>query len=163
MGPAAGRRSGSGFGASVEVGAGGDDSGRRATTTSGAGATVGVTGVGAAGSSGSCADSSGAAPSAADLDTAEHTCNYLLANLDAIYAPEKRPADTKEADWVKAKQDMKVFAQKTLRFLAHQPHCAIRGIVESLTQYKPGGDVGEPKVSSRENKESTGTCCHHAH
>jgi hypothetical protein len=57
-------------------------------------------------------------PSAADLDTAEHTCNYLLANLDAIYAPEKRPADTKEADWVKAKPEMKAFAQKTLGWIA---------------------------------------------
>jgi tetratricopeptide (TPR) repeat protein len=55
--------------------------------------------------------------SAADLETAERTCTSLLGNLDTIYGPEKRPADTKEADWIKAKPEMKVFAQKTLGWI----------------------------------------------
>ena len=53
-------------------------------------------------------------PQAADLEIAEKESLYLLSHLDAVYAPDKRPADTKEADWVKAKPEMKTFAQKTL-------------------------------------------------
>src|SRR5713226_7825938 len=49
-------------------------------------------------------------PTAADLETAEMTCNRLLSGLDEIYAVDKRPADTKEADWAKAKLEMKAFA-----------------------------------------------------
>jgi len=56
-------------------------------------------------------------PTAADLETAEMTCNRLLSGLDEIYAVDKRPADTKEADWAKAKLEMKAFAQKTLGWI----------------------------------------------
>jgi hypothetical protein len=56
-------------------------------------------------------------PSAADLETAAQACTYLLANLDAVYATDKRPADTKEADWAKAKPEMRIFAQKTLGWI----------------------------------------------
>jgi hypothetical protein len=69
-------------------------------------------------------------PSAADLETAEKTCDYILTNLDTIYGADKRPADTKEADWAKAKPEMKAFAQKTLGWIYWTRKDAERAEVE---------------------------------
>jgi hypothetical protein len=53
----------------------------------------------------------------ADLDAAEKTSAYLLDHLDAVYAKDNKPPDTKEEDWAKAKPEMKAFAQKTLGYI----------------------------------------------
>jgi len=56
-------------------------------------------------------------PSAADLDTAEKTSNYILTNLDAIYAPDKKPADKTPEAWAQLKPQMKVYAQRTIAWI----------------------------------------------
>lgn len=57
-------------------------------------------------------------PNAAELDAAEKASTYLLANLDAIYAADKKPATQSAADWEKLKPQMQVYAQKTLGVIA---------------------------------------------
>jgi len=56
-------------------------------------------------------------PSAQDLDTAEKACTHMIGNLDAIYAPNKKPADKSPDQWEKLKPDMKVFAQRTIGYI----------------------------------------------
>lgn len=54
---------------------------------------------------------------AADLDIAERAATTILANLDGIYAKENRPGEMTDADAVRAKPDMLVFAQKTVGWI----------------------------------------------
>lgn len=53
------------------------------------------------------------APTEAELDIAARATVTILANLDAIYAKENRPAEMTDADAAKAKPEMQLFAQKT--------------------------------------------------
>src|SRR5579863_4838685 len=53
-------------------------------------------------------------PTAADLELAEKTTNYLIDNLDQIYAAANKPAGLKDEDWAKAKGDSKPYGMKTL-------------------------------------------------
>ena len=56
----------------------------------------------------------------ADLDAGEKAADYILANLDTIYSKENRPPDMTEDAANKAKPELKVFAQKTLGYVALQ-------------------------------------------
>ena len=56
-------------------------------------------------------------PAAADLDTAEKAANYILANLDTIYAPDKKPANQTAAQWEQTKAAMKPYAQRTIGWI----------------------------------------------
>jgi len=57
-------------------------------------------------------------PSPADLDTAEKASTYVLANLDALYDPAKKPANQTDAQWTQLKATMKAFAQRTIGWIA---------------------------------------------
>ena len=51
-----------------------------------------------------------------DLDTAERIAHYLIANADAIFAPDKKPKGASDAQWAQAKPTMVKFAQFTLGY-----------------------------------------------
>ncbi len=53
----------------------------------------------------------------ADLDTAEKVARYLLANADAIFAPDKMPPGATPAQWAQAKPTMVNFSQFTLGYI----------------------------------------------
>jgi tetratricopeptide (TPR) repeat protein len=53
----------------------------------------------------------------ADLDTAEKLAHTLLANPDAIYGADKKPAGVDDAAWAKTKPTMVNFAQFTLGYI----------------------------------------------
>ncbi len=71
-------------------------------------------------------------PTPTDLEVTEQAANQLLTNLDSIYAPANKPPETKDEDWAKAKPEMKVFAQRTLTWLAVQRKDNQRTEVEAL-------------------------------
>lgn len=50
----------------------------------------------------------------ADLDTIDKTARYILANIDKIYAADKKPQGTTDAQWNAAKPTMEKFAQFTI-------------------------------------------------
>ena len=50
----------------------------------------------------------------ADLDTIDRTARYILANIDKIYAADKKPQGTSDAQWNAAKPTMEKFAQFTI-------------------------------------------------
>ena len=54
----------------------------------------------------------------ADLDTTEKTARFILANLDKIYAADKKPQGTADAQWTAAKPTMQKFAQFTIARVA---------------------------------------------
>jgi hypothetical protein len=56
-------------------------------------------------------------PQPADLDAAEKTARYILANLDTIYAPANKVPGMDDAALAKAKTDMKPYAQVTLGWI----------------------------------------------
>ncbi len=56
----------------------------------------------------------------ADLDTAEKAASQILSNLDTVYAKDNRPPDMSDDQANKAKPELKVFAQKTLGYIALQ-------------------------------------------
>ena len=58
--------------------------------------------------------------SAGALDTGEKAAQGMLANLDATFAKEKKPAPTSDADWTKARNDMEAIAHKTLGWVGIQ-------------------------------------------
>jgi len=65
----------------------------------------------------------GAAPTPAGtaaLDLGEKTSRYVLDNLDAIYAADKKPQGVADGDWAKAKNDEKLAAQRTLGYVYMQ-------------------------------------------
>jgi tetratricopeptide (TPR) repeat protein len=53
----------------------------------------------------------------ADLDTAEKTARYLIANADAVYGPAKKPQGVPDDAWAKTKPTMVNFAQFTLGYI----------------------------------------------
>jgi hypothetical protein len=53
-------------------------------------------------------------PTAADLELAEKTTNYLLDNLDQVYSAANKPEGVKDPDWAKAKSDSKPYGMRTL-------------------------------------------------
>ena len=53
-----------------------------------------------------------------DLDTAAKTCQYVLNNIDTVYAADKKPQGVTDAQWGQAKPAMKNFAQWTLGWIA---------------------------------------------
>jgi tetratricopeptide (TPR) repeat protein len=55
--------------------------------------------------------------SPADLQISERIAKYMLANLDTIYAPEKKPEGMDAAQWAAVKPQVKPFAQRTLGFI----------------------------------------------
>jgi hypothetical protein len=54
----------------------------------------------------------------ADLDTVEKTARYILGNLDAIYAADKKPQGMTDPAWAAAKPAMQKFAQFTIARVA---------------------------------------------
>jgi len=59
-------------------------------------------------------------PSAEDFTNAEQAANQMVNSIDANFAADKRPAEIKEGDWPKLKNDMKVFAYRTLGWISEQ-------------------------------------------
>lgn len=57
-------------------------------------------------------------PTKADLDTAEKTARYLLANADAVYGPAMKPKGVADDVWAKTEPTMVHFAQFTLGYIA---------------------------------------------
>ncbi len=53
----------------------------------------------------------------ADLDTTEKVARYLLANPDAVFAADKKPAGATDAQWAQAKPTMLNFAEFTLGYI----------------------------------------------
>jgi len=53
----------------------------------------------------------------ADLDTTEKVARYLLANADAVFAADKKPAGATDAQWAQAKPTMLNFAEFTLGYI----------------------------------------------
>ena len=53
----------------------------------------------------------------ADLETTEKVARYLLANADAIFAADKKPAGATDAQWAQAKPTMVNFAEFTLGYI----------------------------------------------
>ena len=54
----------------------------------------------------------------ADIELGEKTARYVVANVDAIYAPDKKPQGTSDAQWAGAKPTIRNFAQFTIARLA---------------------------------------------
>jgi hypothetical protein len=71
-------------------------------------------------------------PTATDLEITEKAANNLLTNLDSIYAPANKPPETKDADWAKLKPEMKIFAQRTMTWIAVQRKDHARTEAEAL-------------------------------
>jgi hypothetical protein len=53
-----------------------------------------------------------------DLDTAEKESEYVLNNIDTVYAADKKPQGVTDAQWAQAKPAMKNFAQWTVGWIA---------------------------------------------
>lgn len=53
-----------------------------------------------------------------DLDVADKAAHIVLENLDTIYAKDNRPPEMTDDQAAKAKPEMKVFAQKTVGYVA---------------------------------------------
>jgi len=60
----------------------------------------------------------GSNPPAADLEAAEKAAQQILTNLEAIYSKENRPPAMSDDQANQAKPQLKVFAQKTLGYIA---------------------------------------------
>jgi hypothetical protein len=73
-------------------------------------------------------------PQAADLDTAERVSNYLLNNLDTVFAESNKPMDVKDADWANYKPAMQKAAQATLAWVYVQRKDHAKAEIE-LTKY----------------------------
>jgi len=73
-------------------------------------------------------------PQAADLDTAERVSNYLLNNLDTVFAASNKPMDVKDADWANYKPAMQKAAQATLAWVYVQRKDHAKAEIE-LTKY----------------------------
>ncbi|HEY7339227.1 MAG TPA: hypothetical protein VH639_30340 [Bryobacteraceae bacterium] len=56
-------------------------------------------------------------PSAADLDLAEKTSNYLYDNLDQVYSPANKPEGVTDAQWTDAKSKSKPYAISALKWV----------------------------------------------
>ncbi len=53
-----------------------------------------------------------------DLDTAGKTSQYVLNNIDTVYAADKKPQGVTDPQWAQAKPAMKNFAQWTIGWIA---------------------------------------------
>jgi hypothetical protein len=53
-----------------------------------------------------------------DLDTAGKTSQYVLSNIDTVYAKDKKPQGVADAQWEQAKPAMRNFAQWTIGWIA---------------------------------------------
>jgi len=53
-----------------------------------------------------------------DLDTAGKTSQYVLSNIDTVYAKDKKPQGVTDAQWEQAKPAMRNFAQWTVGWIA---------------------------------------------
>jgi tetratricopeptide (TPR) repeat protein len=53
-----------------------------------------------------------------DLDLADKAAHTVLDNLDAVYSKDNRPTEMTDDQAAKAKPEMKVFAQKTIGYIA---------------------------------------------
>jgi hypothetical protein len=53
-------------------------------------------------------------PSAADLEAAEKSANYLIANLDTVFAPSNRPLDMSSEELAQAKDGVAALVQQAL-------------------------------------------------
>jgi tetratricopeptide (TPR) repeat protein len=53
-----------------------------------------------------------------DLDTAGKTSQYVLSNIDTVYAADKKPQGVTDAQWAQAKPAMRNFAQWTMGWIA---------------------------------------------
>jgi hypothetical protein len=53
-------------------------------------------------------------PDASDLATAEKAANYMIANVDTIYAPANKPAGATDAQWQGVKAPIVFFAKNTI-------------------------------------------------
>jgi tetratricopeptide (TPR) repeat protein len=53
-----------------------------------------------------------------DLDAAEKSAMYILGNLDAVYSKDNRPPEMTDEAALKAKPEMRTFAQKTIGYVA---------------------------------------------
>lgn len=71
-------------------------------------------------------------PTPTDLEVTEQAANHLLTNLDSIYAPANKPPEMKDAEWSRAKPEMKVFAQRTTTWIAVQRKDHVRTEGEAL-------------------------------
>lgn len=56
----------------------------------------------------------------ADLDAAEKAATHILDNLDPVYSKENRPPEMTDDAAMKAKPELRAFAQKTLGYVALQ-------------------------------------------
>jgi tetratricopeptide (TPR) repeat protein len=68
----------------------------------------------------------------ADLETAEKVSRYLLANSDAIFAADKKPAGATDAQWAQAKPTMEKFAQFTLGYIGVEEKDAAKAEAELI-------------------------------
>ena len=78
------------------------------------------------------------------LGSGEQAAGELLANLDATFAPEKKPANLSEADWKKARQDMEALGHKTLGWVAmlrKNNDAAEKEFVKSMEINQNAGEV----------------------
>lgn len=67
----------------------------------------------------SAANAQLSAQNKADLETAEKTSRYILANLDTVYAADKKPQGTTDDQWNNAKPTMQKFSQFTVAYIAN--------------------------------------------
>lgn len=58
--------------------------------------------------------------SPAKLDLGDKAAHTLLDNVDKLFAPEKKPATTSDADWKKGRTDAEATAHRTLGWIAMQ-------------------------------------------
>lgn len=54
-------------------------------------------------------------PSSSDLDAAEKAANYLLANIDTVFAASNRPSAIPAADWARVKDAITPFVEQALQ------------------------------------------------
>jgi hypothetical protein len=54
-------------------------------------------------------------PSSAELDAAERAANYLLANVETVFAESIRPSGMSAAEWARAKDVIAPFVQQALQ------------------------------------------------
>ena len=78
------------------------------------------------------------------LETGEKAAHGLLANLDASFAPDKKPANTPEDAWKKARVEAEALGHKTLGWVAmqrKQNDVAEKEFVKSLELHSESGEV----------------------
>jgi tetratricopeptide (TPR) repeat protein len=77
----------------------------------------------------------GQATSADQLAAAQKSADYLTANLDTLFAADRKPAQLADADWAKAKKDMGRMASNAPAYIAMQKNdyaTAEAGFTKSL-------------------------------